>query len=355
MTHETDRALTIQTVTGELVTHDPEAIAAAGVIADDYARAGVFADYQTAKAENTLSRHRHDLLSFADFLDDAGTAADGALLFSSPEAWHGVSFGIVEGFKRWLLAQGYAISTVNARLSTVRIYAALAHKADVIPLEQHTKIQAVQGYAAKEYQRVDDKRQVARVGHKKAAPTRLTVEQAKALKNQPDTPQGRRDGVLMCLLLEHGLRVSEVAALTLESVDLGAGEMTIYRPKVQKTQTHELTANTERAIRRYQVHDRQDTEPPTAPLLLTSKKNGELTGGAMALRTIRQRVGTLGKRAGVDGLSPHDCRHFWATRAARKSPPFALKQAGGWASMATVDRYVDESAIANEGIILSQD
>jgi integrase len=38
----------------------------------------------------------------------------------------------------------------------------------------------------------------------------------------------------MCLLLEHGLRVGEVARLQVSDVDLKAGELRFYRPKVDK-------------------------------------------------------------------------------------------------------------------------
>jgi integrase len=70
-------------------------------------------------------------------------------------------------------------------------------------------------------------------------------------------------------------------------------------------------------------------------------------------RSITRRVGELGERIGIDNLSAHDLRHSWATRAIRKgSDPFALQQAGGWTSMQTVRKYVDESAIANEGVNL---
>lgn len=75
-----------------------------------------------------------------------------------------------------------------------------------------------------------------------------------------------------------------------------------------------------------------------------------LTDTGMTERAIIHRVGALGKVIGVAGVSPHDCRHFWATFWARKTSPFQLKQAGGWASYATVDRYVEASKIANEGM-----
>jgi hypothetical protein len=32
------------------------------------------------------------------------------------------------------------------------------------------------------------------------------------------------------------------------------------------------------------------------------------------------RVAQLGRMAGLDKLSPHDCRHYWATVASRRRP-----------------------------------
>ena len=83
-----------------------------------------------------------------------------------------------------------------------------------------------------------------RKGAKKAQPVSLTPEQAARLKAQPDTPQGRRHVLLLCLLLDHGLRVGEVAGLAVRDFDLAAGELRFYRPKVDKIQTHRLTADT---------------------------------------------------------------------------------------------------------------
>ncbi|MEZ4672775.1 MAG: hypothetical protein R2932_00830 [Caldilineaceae bacterium] len=57
--------------------------------------------------------------------------------------------------------------------------------------------------------------------------------------------------LLMCLLLDHGLRVGEVADLTVDAFNLKAGKLVFYRDKVEKTQTHKLTADTLWAIRNY--------------------------------------------------------------------------------------------------------
>ncbi len=95
----------------------------------------------------------------------------------------------------------------QGRLSTVRTYAKLAAKVGAISAEESILIASVQGYANKEARHVDEKRRAeniqTRVGHKKA----------EALKQQPNTPQGQRDALLMCLLLDHRLRVGEVAIL----------------------------------------------------------------------------------------------------------------------------------------------
>ena len=86
--------------------------------------------------------------------------------------------------------------------------------------------------------RIDQKREKVRIGYKKAEPTRLTPDQAAALKDQPGTPQGRRDRFLLCLLLDHGLRVGEVAALSRSDFDVTSKELRFFRPKVNKEQVH---------------------------------------------------------------------------------------------------------------------
>ena len=38
---------------------------------------------------------------------------------------------------------------------------------------------------------------------------------------------------------------------------------------------------------------------------------GEEPGTGLATRTINWRVGELGRLAGLEGVSPHDIRHYW--------------------------------------------
>jgi len=53
------------------------------------------------------------------------------------------------------------------------------------------------------------------------------------------------------------------------------------------------------------------------------------------------------------GLSAHDLRHYWATRAALNGTPLdRLQDAGGWSSPAMPLRYVENAKIANQGVLL---
>lgn len=345
---------------GQLVTAD--LMHQAGQAANHAAAAGVFADYMERKAANTLKRQAVDLACFAEFLQLAGIHA--GELGEDPQAWRGITWGLVEAFKRWMLAQGYAIGTVNFRLSTVKVFCKLAMKAGAVDPQEYALIRAVEGYAHKEIAHVDELRESAgtatRKGAKKAESVSISPTQAKQLKAQPDTPQGRRDAVLMTILLDHGLRCGEVALLQVDSFDLDRGLMTFYRPKVQKAQTHRLSKAAVQVLRAYLDNDHPML---SGPLLLASRKGGhkgegggKLGGLGMTERAITKRVAYLGQLIGLPGLSAHDCRHYWATQAARNGTHIErLKDAGGWSSLAMPGRYIESAKIANEGVNLGSD
>lgn len=330
------------------------ALAAAGRIANEHAARGAFADYCERKAANTLRSQRADLSLWAEYIrcaTNGNERPDVEALMTSPDAWRGVTWGLVGGFVRWLLAQGYAVASINRALATVRIYVRLAEQAGAISQDEAALIRLVRGYGGKDAKRVDERRELARRGAKKPQNVLITPEQAAALKRQPDSPQGRRDAVIMALLLDHGLRVGELVGLRVGDFDLAAGVFTFYRPKVDKTQTHRLTPDAARALANWLAVDLADA-PPSGPLLRGSRKGGALAG-AMSERAVCERVRRLGEAVGLTGLSPHDCRHYWATRAASQgTDPFALRDAGGWSSLAMPSRYVEAATIANERVRL---
>ncbi len=365
MTNELTTLTPNATVT---TTSQYDAVAAAGRAANHYAAADAFTDYKNRRPQNTLDAQLCDLDTFAEFLCVATDGADcpvGEDLQTKPLAWSGVTWGLVEAFKLWLLDHGYAISTINRKLATIHVYSNLAVKAGIIDQTEGNMIHLVKGYAGKEAKHIDERRDTTRrpgrgadgKGAKKAAHVSLDLDQATALKRQPDTPQGRRDAVIMALLLDHGLREGELVALDVSAFKLERnakgivtdGVFTFYRPKVDKIQTHRLTADALRVVAAWLNTDAN----AMGPLLRGSRKGGKLTNAGMTERAIAARVAAIGLRVGIEGLSPHDCRHYWATRAAAQgTDPFALRDAGGWSSMAMPSRYVEAAKIANERVKL---
>lgn len=309
-----------------------------------------FADYRQRRARNTLRRQDSDLALFTEFLN-ALNLQTGSLA-ADPQAWRGITWGLVETFVKWQLKEGYAVTSVNVRLSTVKTYARLAMQAGSLDPQEYALIRSVRGYSRREQHRIDRARPRQRVGMKKSSPALLTPEQASALKEQPDTPQGRRDRLMMCLLLDHGLRVGELAGLKSDELDLAAGVLRFYRPKVGKVQVHRLSPDALEAARAYASLG--DMLPHTA-LLRTSRKDGSLGKAGMSERALTRRVNFLALQVGIANLSAHDCRHHWATSAARHgTDPFRLQEAGGWSSLAMPRRYVEENRVANDGVRLEE-
>lgn len=344
----------------------------AGRIANEIAGDEAFNDYRSRKAANTTRRQDNDLALFGDYLRSTGISELGDFAHD-PQAWTGITWGLVAGFARWLLRQGYAMASVNARLSTVKRYASLAASAGTLDRTEYALIAQVKGYSLKDGKNLDEirraegiptrrttRRATQAAQHKKAQPVSISTAQAEQLKAQPDTPQGRRDRLIMCLLLDHGLRVGEAAALQVDDIDPEGGWLVFYRPKVYKSQRHQLSPDTLLAARAYFEHD----APDSGSLWRGSRKgkgsthtkagDGVLTTQGMSARAITKRVNKLGELIGLNGLSAHDCRHYWATQAARSGTSLdRLKQAGGWSSLEMPERYIDEAAIANEGVKLT--
>jgi len=328
-------------------------------IASDYLSKAeaIFVEYRTRRAPATLARQHTTMVLLARELPRLGQLAPTATgLQLDPASWQGITADMIRDFCRGLLAAGYALGTINGHLATLKTYARLAGEAGAMPPEIVTAILQLRGWSRGEGYYVDERRraagQLTRVGWKKETGVILTAAQGhQLLASCPDTPQGRRDRLLLVLLLEHGLRAGEVARLTVSGIDLGQQQLRFFRPKVHKNQVHRLTITAYAAAQAYLQQDAL----AVGPLLRASNKSGLLTSAGLSTRAITARVRLLGARVlGIANLSAHDLRHYWATQAARGGTPVdRLQEAGGWSSAAMALRYVAAAQVANEGVILS--
>jgi integrase len=307
-----------------------------------------FSDYQDRIDPNTLSRQEYDIALFCKYIEGKNIVINKEELLTDPIAWSDITHGMIDGFAKWMVKEGFAIGSVNIRLSTVKTYFKLAAKAGYVQHDEAVKAHFVKGYSYKQGLNVDEQRDIKRIGDKKAQPILLTKEQIELLKKHSDTPQGRRDTLLMCLLLDHGLRCGEAADLTRDNIQLTSGILTFKREKTKDEDKHQLTSDTLIALMKY-----FEVYQPTSKLLTGSRKDGELEG-EMSRRAITKRVRTLGQHIlGIENLSAHDCRHAWVEAAIRGGTDIKnLQDAGGWSSPAMPLRYASKAEIANKGVKL---
>ena len=143
----------------------------ASLIADEVARQNVLADFLERKSLETLRSFSVTLKAFDEYLREAGIHQPGIVLdiehwqeaVLDLSGWRNITYGIVRGFIRWQLRKGYAINTVNKRLSTIKTFCSLAYKAGYVNQAEFSLIQLVKGFAHKEKERVDSQREVKRI------------------------------------------------------------------------------------------------------------------------------------------------------------------------------------------------
>lgn len=311
---------------------------------DQAASSNVFIEYASRKALNTQKRHLKELDNFSAFLQLFGIDAD----LRRPEEWTHVTFGIIEGYQRHMLQKGYSINTINQTIYILKAYARLAMKAGFIDYLQAAKIEAIAGFKPIEAKHVDEQRPITRIGRKKAENTRLTAAAEARLKKQPNTLQGLRDRLLMTILLDHGPRISEVAALTGSNFNMDEGTITFYRQKTNQIDTHYMTDDTRKAAIDY--FKRVPPQPGKSIWVGTRKGYPDKQWGGFGYEAMKQRVRAIGEAAGIERLSPHDCRHYFATKAKKNGlDAIDIMRAGGWRSLVMVNRYVDQEAISFDG------
>ena len=320
-------------------------VLAVGQAANAAAERNVFRMYQAEKSGSTLSAQRQDLGTFCTYLAEVTVSRDADELYDSPEAWQGVTWGLVEGFKAWMLKQGFTISSINRKLSTVKMYAKHAGKANAIPSDELMKIQAVTGIQS---DNVNERRDKTRITTK-AEPVALTPKQFASMLSQcDDTPQGQRDRLLLHLLGFHGLRVGEVCALTVDCFNFDEGVLVFQRPKVKRTKHGE-------ARQRLSTHSAVAAAAyisaghplPDGGLLRGSRKGGNLTDDPMTRFTVSKRITAIGEAAGISGVSAHALRHYAATDMAKRGYGInELMDWFGWNSPAMALRYIESATVA---------
>ncbi len=174
-------------------------------------------------------------------------------------------------------------------------------------------------------------------------PEILTPEEQEALLRQPNKryPTGERNYLLMRLMLDTGLRLSEAVNLRWRDVDLNTGRVMIRQGKGHKDRTLWIGEDDLVLLRKWRQRQAQDVKGRPVHVFTTLK------GTRLIPRYVQQMVKRYAAKAGITkDVHPHTLRHTFATDLYRETKDIRLTQkALGHANLSTTQIYthiVDE-------------
>ena len=196
--------------------------------------------------------------------------------------------------RRWLgalAAESYARTSLARKTAAVRTFFALVHQRGVITTDPALQLST------------------PKVGRR--LPKALRRDQVEALLRAPDatSPVGLRDRAALELLYASGARVSEVAALDVDAVDLSDATARLFG-KGSKERIVPLGEPACIAIERWLSDGRPDmlaAASPPAALFLTRR------GTRITDHDLRAAVRAAARTAGLGAVTPHMLRHSYAT------------------------------------------
>jgi len=177
----------------------------------------------------------------------------------------------------------------------------------------------------------------------KKIPEVLTVTEQEAIVAQPNPRYltGERNRIMLRLMLDTGLRLSEAIGLRWKDIDLNSGKVMVRQGKGAKDRT--LWTGEENLAALTKWRDRQAKEcGGDHAVVFTTKEGGQLDP-----RYVQRMVKRYAAKAGIEkDVHPHTLRHSFATDLYRQTTNIRITQkALGHARLATTEIYthiVDE-------------
>ncbi|HZK43857.1 MAG TPA: tyrosine-type recombinase/integrase [Syntrophomonadaceae bacterium] len=165
-------------------------------------------------------------------------------------------------------------------------------------------------------------------------------EEIKKMLNQFDRSSyyGLRDALLIRLLYDTGLRISEALSIKIDDIDLNRSLIKVFG-KGHKERVVPFGRNVKREILKFLIRRRKEIPKQVDEGYLFSTKDGLPLSSRNVLRKIKE----IGSKAGIEGkrLSPHTFRHSFAkTYLMAGGDVISLQTIMGHSKLETTRKYV---------------
>jgi integrase/recombinase XerC len=275
---------------------------------------------------HTVRAYESDL---TQFIDHAALAAGVRRVNLDPAALDRVA---IRGYLAELHAHGQSRATAARKLAAVRTFLRYLRREALIDDDPGAVV-------------ATPKREVRMPAH-------LSEEEMLHLLAAPSTDDalGRRDRAILELFYASGLRLSELAGLGLDDLNLSA-KMVRVVGKGGKQRLVPFNNSTAAAVRVYLRDRDQLTRPAFRPPSSRGRRDAEplfvnYRGTRLSSRSIdrlvRRYVAVCAERAGI---SPHALRHSFATHLLQRGADLrAIQELLGHARLSTTQRYTHVNA-----------
>lgn len=240
-----------------------------------------YLDLEKGASLNTIESYGSDLRQCVHYLRKRGCCSWASIETETLASWIG-----------WMTSQGYAVSSVARKLTSVRMLAR---------------------YLVGEGELKNDFTELAEGprGHRRLPPI-LTPEEVKRLLEAPSqgTAQGVRDRAIMELCYSSGLRVSEVSSLSLQDFDGESGMLRVVSGKGGKERVLPVGRKAIDAIDAYLISGR----PKLVKAITGSAIFLSTRGRPISRKTIWHSIKVYAAKTGIEKpVKPHILRHSFAS------------------------------------------
>lgn len=278
-------------------------------------------------SRNTLRAYRSDLEQFATFA--------AARLGRNPRPAE-IDHRTIRAFLASLYEKGLSRATSARRLAAIRSFTRYLRREGAVDRNAGALVDAPTV--------------------ERRMPAHLARDEMETLLAAPDaaTPLGRRDRAILELFYASGLRLSELAALDLEDVDLG-NRMVRVLGKGGKERIVPCTRPAAAAIRAWLPDRLRLIESAPAPTVRFRRSRARHRpddplfvnryGGRLSARSIDRLVRKYAQQAATRlGISPHALRHSFATHLLDAGADLrSIQELLGHSRISTTQRYTHVS------------